>query len=99
MPKALWSGIVLLVCATMTASCAGSPPTSVTPPRLTLPRAAMTPCRLDRLPEAPTLADLETSYMARGLALAECEAARRLAVETLQAERTVQDRWRAEEPH
>ncbi len=54
----------------------------------------MNPCRLDRLPEAPTLADLESSYMARGLALAECDAARRLAVETLLAERALQDRWR-----
>jgi len=83
-----------LACALMIASCAASPPPSVTPPRLTLPREAVTPCRLDRLPEAATLADLETSYMARGLALAECDAARRLAVETLRAERALQDRWR-----
>lgn len=67
---------------------------SAAPPRLVLPQTALTPCRLDRLPDAPTLADLEASYMARGLALAECDAARRLAVETLQAERALQDRWR-----
>lgn len=83
-----------IACALMIASCAGSPPTSVPPPRLTLPASARSPCRLDRLPEAPTLADLETSYMARGQALAECDAARRLAVDTLQAERALQDRWR-----
>lgn len=84
----------LLACALMTASCAASPPISASPPRLTLPPEAATPCRLDRLPDAPTLADLESSYMARGLALAECDAARRLAVETLLAERSLQDRWR-----
>lgn len=84
----------LLVCALTTANCAASPLTSASPPRLTLPREAVSPCRLDRLPEAPTLADLESSYMARGLALAECDAARRLAVETLLAERALQDRWR-----
>jgi hypothetical protein len=83
-----------LVCAIMTASCAASPLLSASPPRLTLPHAALAPCRLDRLPAAPTLADLETSYMARGQALAECDAARRMAVETLEAERALQDRWR-----
>ena len=98
MPNVLWTRIAPLVCATMIASCAGSPRPSVTPPRLTLPQAAATPCRLDRLTDGATLADMEASYMARGLALAECEAARRLAVETLQAERLLQDRWRSDEP-
>jgi hypothetical protein len=40
------------------------------------------------------VADLESAYMARGLAVAECDAARRLAVQTLLAERALQDRWR-----
>lgn len=93
-PISLSTRIAPLVCALMTASCAASPPMSVVPPRLILPPAALSPCRLDRLPAAPTLADLETSYMARGLALAECDAARRLAIETLEAERALQDRWR-----
>lgn len=93
-PRSRLTPPALLACALMTASCAASPPTSAPPPRLTLPREALTPCRLDRLPETPTLGDLESSYMARGLALAECDAARRLAVETLQAERALQDRWR-----
>lgn len=56
---------------------------------------AIMPCRLDQLPERPTLADFESVYMARGQRLAECEAARALAVETLLAERALQDRWRA----
>ena len=86
--------IAPVVCAIMTASCAASLPPSASPPRLVLPQAALTPCRLDRLPAAPTLADLETSYMARGRALAECDAARQAAVDTLRAERALQDRWR-----
>ncbi|MBU1386016.1 MAG: hypothetical protein KKG14_01160 [Alphaproteobacteria bacterium] len=60
-----------------------------------MPAAAATPCRLERLPEGAALADFETAYMVRGLRLAECEAARALAVETLLTERTLQDRWRA----
>lgn len=49
---------------------------------------------LDRLSDAPTQADLEVSYVARGAALAACETARELAVGTLLAERALQDRWR-----
>ncbi len=93
-PKSPLMRIAPLGCALMIASCAGSPPPSVLPPRLTLPTAALAPCRLDRLPDAPTLADLEASYMARGRALADCDAARGLAVETLKAERAMQDRVR-----
>ncbi len=89
-----WPLIASIACAVMTASCAASRPPSASPPRLVLPQAALTPCRLDRLPAAPTLADLEASYMARGQALAECDAARQAAVETLRAERALQDRWR-----
>ena len=97
-PNYPWIRLAQLVCALMTASCAGSPPMSVAPPRLVLPLAARTPCRLDRLPDAPTLADLESSYMARGQALAECDAARRVAVETLEAEHALQDRWVQTDP-
>jgi hypothetical protein len=64
------------------------------PPRLTLPAAATRTCVLDRLPEGPTEADLEVAYEARGAALVGCDAARALAVETLLAERDLQDRWR-----
>ncbi|SFS75856.1 hypothetical protein SAMN05192570_2370 [Brevundimonas viscosa] len=79
----------------MIASCAASPPTSATPPRIALPTEATTPCRLDRLPDQPTLADLEAGYVARGAGIVACDAARRMAVETLEAERALQDRWRA----
>ena len=78
----------------MIASCAASPPPSVAPPRLVLPQAATRPCLLDRLPAAPSHGDLEVAYVARGAALVACEAARELAVETLLAERALQDRWR-----
>ncbi len=80
--------IALLACATMTASCAASRPTSsVAPPRLTLPMIASRPCELYHLPDAPTVGDLEAGYMTRGRQIADCDTARRLAVETLLAER------------
>ncbi len=96
MPKHCWTWIAPLALSSMIASCAVSRPPSVEPPRLTLPGAAMTPCVLARLPETPTLADLEVAYVERGARLVDCENARALAVETLLAERAVQDRWRRE---
>jgi hypothetical protein len=48
---------------------------------------ASRPCELHRLPDVPTLGDLEAGYMTRGRQIADCDAARRLAVETLLAER------------
>jgi len=38
------------------------------------------------------------AYLARGQAILTCDGARRLAVETLLAERVLQDRWRKEVP-
>jgi hypothetical protein len=60
------------------------------PIRLSLPVEAMRPCRLVILGPEPTLADLEAAYMERGEALVACDAARRLAVMTLVAERAAQ---------
>lgn len=96
-PNNFWIRLAPLALLAMIASCASSPRPPVQPPRLSLPSAATTPCRLERLPERPTLTDFESAYMLRGLRLAECEAARALAVETLLAERALQDRWRARE--
>ncbi len=93
-PRPLSTLIAPLACVIMTAGCASSRPPSAAPPRLLLPTPATTPCRLDRLPINPTLADLETAYVARGAALLACDSARSLAVETLLAERALQDRWR-----
>jgi len=87
----------LLVCASMISACATSVPRSAKPPRLKLSAVATTPCRLDRLPETPTIADLEAGYLARGEALALCDAARQLAVDTLSAERRLLDQWAEEE--
>ena len=96
-PRPRWTPLAPLVCASMIAGCAISPPPSAPPPRLTLPEAAATPCRLDRLPEGATQADLEASYASRGAALVLCDAARALAVETLHGERALQDRWRRDQ--
>ena len=85
--------IVLLAFCGMTASCAVSRPPSASPPQLIFPAQASTPCVLDRLPEMPTEADLEVAYMDRGARLISCEAARKLAVDTLLAERAVQEQW------
>lgn len=96
MPIPRWTRLVLLALPAMTASCATSRHPSVEPPRLTLPPAALSPCILERVPDRPTLADLEAAYMARGAQLVACDAARALAVETLRAERALQERWRRE---
>jgi hypothetical protein len=47
-----------------------------------MPQEAMRPCTLQRLPEHPTVGDLESAFEARGGALIACNAARRLAVDT-----------------
>ena len=95
MPTFPWRRAVPPACALMIASCAGWPPPSAPqPPQLTLPEATTTPCALARLPEAPTVADLEVAYMTRGSDLLACDAARQLAVDTLLAERALLARWR-----
>ena len=82
-----------IACALMTVSCAGSPPIStVAPVRLELPETATRPCALVTLPSEPTLGDLEAAYATRGAQVVACDGARRLAGETLLAERALQDR-------
>ena len=95
-PSFRWTRIGPLVSLAMIASCAASLPPSAAPPRLTLPAAAATPCVLAILPDAPTRGDLDVAYAERGARLVACEGSRRLAVETLLAERAIQDRWRQE---
>lgn len=91
MPRRPLILLALIACAPMIANCAGfRPPSSgVRPPQLTLPATAATPCALPTLPDDPTVADLEAGYAQRGAALVACEAARRLVVETLAAERAL----------
>jgi hypothetical protein len=82
---------VSIVCALTMTSCAASRPTSaVVPVRLTPPEMATRPCDLHRLPEQATQADLEIGYVMRGAQIVACDTARRLAVETLKAERAAQ---------
>lgn len=76
----------------MTAACATSP-RPVAPPRLALPDAATRRCTLAVLPDHPTAADLDATYMQRGAQVVSCDAARALAVETLAAERRLIDEW------
>ncbi len=86
--------IVPIGCAIMTANCAASRPRSVVPPRLVLPDEAVRSCQLAVLPDRPTKADLDAAYVTRGAQLVACDKARALALETLLAERALQDRWR-----
>lgn len=83
----------LLACALTTASCATYRPEPVRPPRLTLPDAAAESCSLPLLPADATQADFEATYYARGAAVVVCDSARRLAVDTLTAERQLIDEW------
>lgn len=86
----------------LTASCAGSPRTlTVVAPHIEMPELAERPCRLDTLPASPTLSDLEVSYAQRGADLVACEAARKLAVDTFEAQSALAEkmsepvrRWR-----
>ena len=92
MPTIPWKSPALIACAVMIANCAASPPISrVAPARLTLPEAARRPCALATLPAEPTAGDLEAAYLLRGAQIVACDGARRLAVETLMAERAMQD--------
>jgi hypothetical protein len=72
-------------------ACASRPPTSWVAPRLETPAEAARPCSLYILPPAPTESDIEIGYATRGAQLVACDAARRLAVQTLEAEHALQD--------
>lgn len=86
--------IALAALASMTAACVGlRAPDPVPPPRLSILPATEKPCLLDVLPPAPTQADLEAAYMARGAAILNCDGARQLALETLLTERRLIDAW------
>lgn len=92
-----WRRLAPLALSPMIASCAGSPAIStVAPPRLALAEVVERPCALAVLRPQPTRADLDAAYVTRGVQIVSCDAARRLAVETLTAERALQDRWREE---
>jgi hypothetical protein len=56
-----------------------------------MPAEAAKACSLYVLPQAPTEADLEIGYATRGAQIVACDAARRLAVQTLEAEHSLED--------
>lgn len=85
-----WRLIGPCVCAVL--SCANSSRASmVAVPRIEMPEVAKRPCHLRRLPPSPTTADLEVSFAMRGADLAACELARKLAVETFDAQSALVD--------
>ncbi|TAL37388.1 MAG: hypothetical protein EPN98_03610 [Phenylobacterium sp.] len=59
-----------------------------------MPTEARQPCELHRLPPVPTQADLEVGYAARGAQIVACDSARRLAVDTLDAEHALEEEAR-----
>ncbi|MBC1182519.1 hypothetical protein HF680_07630 [Brevundimonas sp. WCHBH090558] len=56
-----------------------------------MPEAAIRPCTLATLPAEPTAGDLDAAYVLCGAQIVACDGARRLAIETLLAERAMQD--------
>jgi hypothetical protein len=57
-----------------------------------MPAEAARPCSLYVLPSKPTEADLEIGYATRGAQIVTCDAARRLAVQTHEAEHALEER-------
>jgi hypothetical protein len=74
----------------MIANCAARPLSLPAVPRLEMPAEAARPCSLYVLPDKPTEADLEIGYATRGAQIVACDAARRLAVQTHEAEHTLE---------
>lgn len=89
----LWTRIGLFACAPMIASCASSP-TLPAAPRIETPPEARRTCEIHLLSERPTLADLEIGYATRGAQIVACDAARRLAVQTHEAEHALEEQAR-----
>ncbi len=76
--------------AIMIASCASPRPSWPDAPQIQTPPEASRPCAIHLLPERPTQADLEVGYATRGAQIVACDAARRLAVETHEAEHALE---------
>jgi hypothetical protein len=62
-----------------------------------MPATATDPCTLYRLPDHPTIADLEIGYATRGAQIVECDGRRKLATDTSKAEHDLQDAWARQE--
>lgn len=78
----------LAVCMTLNAGCAPwlRPSAPIPPPILTVPETARQSCRMPLLPASPTQGDVDALIVRSGLAIIECDAARQLAVDTLDAQ-------------
>ena len=86
-----WILTAWLSCVGLTAGCATRPPASPAAlPQLTPPAAATAPCEAYVLPPDATRADLDAGYVRRCAQIAVCDAARRLALETLEAEHALE---------
>ena len=86
-----WMLTAWLSCAGLTGGCATPPPASpVALPQLTPPAAATAPCEAYVLPPDASQADLDAGYVRRGAQIAACDAARRLALETPEAEHALE---------
>ncbi|MNN97617.1 hypothetical protein D3C81_2168170 [compost metagenome] len=60
-----------------------------------MPATAQQACKLGRLPDNPTQADLEIGYAVRGAGIIGCDARRALAVDVHAAEHADEDAWLA----
>lgn len=100
MPTRPFRLTALLVCASMTTSCAGFVPRSVQdapeadPPQVQAPAEVLLPCLLATLPPAPTNADRDTIFAERGLGILQCDTKRELAVLALQKEHDAMAAWK-----
>lgn len=81
----------LAASAMLTAACASRIPSLPAAPRIAIPAEAARSCGLYVLPPMPTHADLEIGYATRGAQLVACDGARRLAVQTHEAEHALED--------
>ena len=86
-----WTLLVLSGCAIAIGGCATPARISRAAPRIETPAEAKRACEIYRLPAAPTIADLEIGYATRGSQILACDAARRLAVDTHDAEHALED--------
>ncbi|MDZ4372302.1 MAG: hypothetical protein U1C74_12865, partial [Phenylobacterium sp.] len=60
-----WTQIAAAACMLTTSACASGRLSLPAAPRLEMPPQARRPCDLHRLPDVPTVADLEIGYAAR----------------------------------
>lgn len=83
--------IVVTVCAGLTSACASSTRSlAVAGPQIEMPPAARQACELFTLPADATQGDLDRGFALRGSQIVACDSARRLAVETFDAQQALE---------